>query len=370
MKNQLNILIKEVCEQGLIKGVYPGVSAAISVRRNNEYHRGLFSGGLTRNGYGGTPVHAATYFDLASLTKPLCTTLCTLALIESGILTWHEPCLEVIAENFQTGKREITCHNILHHSSGLPAYHPYFSQFTPVASPKNKVAIRDLILAESFHYKPGSQCLYSDLGFILLGLVIEKLTNSTLDRWYRTTILDPLCIEDTLHFFPVHKERTFDILQVAATEKCDWRHTVMQGEVHDEHCWLMGGVSGHAGLFGTVRGVQLLGEYILDCWQGRQQHPAFTTELLRHALQWDDGKNSWRLGFDSPTAGQSSSGHYLTPHSVGHLGFTGTSFWIDPEQEIIVTLLTNRVHPTRGNIKIREFRPYFHDTLMQGIHRM
>jgi serine-type D-Ala-D-Ala carboxypeptidase len=370
MKNQLNILLKEVCEKGLAKGVFPGVSAAVSVWKNNEYHRGIFSGGLTRKEYRTAQVNDATYFDLASLTKPLCTTLSTLSFIDSGILTWHEPCLGVLDPSFQSEKRGITCHNILHHSSGLPAYNPYFSQFAPVSSPKNKVAIRDLILAEPFQYKSDTQCLYSDLGFIVLGQVMEKLTGSTLDHFYRTTILTPLHLEETLKFIPVNEDVSLDKNQIAATEKCDWRHTVMQGEVHDEHCWLMGGVSGHAGLFGTVGGVQLLCEFILDCWHGRKKHPAFGSELLCYALQWSDGENSWRLGFDSPSTGQSSSGRYLSPRSVGHLGFTGTSFWIDPEQGIVVVLLTNRVHPTRENLKIRAFRPFFHDYLIQGIHRM
>lgn len=370
MKNQLNIVLKEVCEQGLAKGVFPGVSAAVSIRTNNEYHRALFSCGKTRYEYGGEQVHAATFFDLASLTKPLCTALCTLALIDSGMLTWHKPCLQVLQQNIQQEMKNITCHSILHHSSGLPAYHPYFLQFAPVSSPINKDVVRNLILAEPTQYEPYSQCLYSDLGFILLGQIIEKLTESTLDKWYRTTILDPVGIGDTLQFFPVNEKRTVNISQVAATEKCGWRNTLIQGEVHDEHCWLMGGVCGHAGLFGTIGGVQLLCEFLLDCWQGRKKHPAIDIELLRYALQWHEGGKSWRLGFDSPTAGQSSSGRYLSPRSVGHLGFTGTSFWIDPEQDMAVILLTNRVHPTRENVLIRKYRPYFHDYLIQGIHRM
>ena len=370
MKNQLNILLEKVCEQGLAAGVFPGVSAAVSMRTNNEYYRGMYCGGLTQNGYRGAQVNAATYFDLASLTKPLCTTLCTLALIDSGILTWNEPCLAVLEHDIGFEKQEITCHNILHHSSGLPAYHPYFSQFAPVASSENKVAIRNLILAEPSQYKPDTKCLYSDLGFILLGQVIEKLTGSSLDKLYQTSILKPLGIGDALQFLPLNKDLAIDTLQVAATEKCDWRHSVMQGEVHDEHYWLMGGVCGHAGLFGTIEGVQLLCEFLLDSWQGRKEHPAFATELLWYALQWHDKASSWRLGFDSPSAGQSSSGRHLSPLSVGHLGFTGTSFWIDPEQDIVVILLTNRVHPTRENVKIREFRPFFHDFLIQEIHRM
>lgn len=370
MENQLNIILKKVCEQGLNKGVFPGVSAAVSVRKKNEYHRGVYSGGLTQKGFKGTQVDETTYFDLASLTKPLCTTLCTFALVDAGILNWNDPCLAIIDCDNQSKKREITCHNILHHSSGLPAYSPYFSQFSPVASQENKEVVKNLILKEPFCYKPASQCLYSDLGFILLGQVIEKLLDSRLDQIYKTTILKPIGIDENIRFFPLENGLVFDKIQIAATEICDWRQKVIQGEVHDENCWIMGGVCGHAGLFGTIKGVQLACEFLLDCWQGYKKHPAFSTELLRHALQWHDGENSWRLGFDSPTVGQSSSGRYLSPHSVGHLGFTGTSFWIDPERNIVIILLTNRVHPTRNDIKIREFRPFFHDYLVQEIQRI
>ena len=371
MKNQLNVLLEEVCTQGVTAGVFPGVSAAVSVYRGNAYQRGVYNGGITRNGKGGRQVNPLTYFDLASLTKPLCTTLCTLALIDRGFLQWNEPCLSVLGDSLRPEKRAVTCHRILHHSTGFPAYHPYFSAFRPLAAQTNKAAIRDLILAEPFVYEPDSRCLYSDLSFILLGQVIEQLTGSTLDHLYQTTILAPLNLVEEITFIPLNGSvLKMSRDQIAAAALCGWRHKVMHGEVDDEHCWLMGGVCGHAGLFATVDGVQRLCELLLDCWQGRARHPAFATELLRYALEWNDGKNSWRLGFDSPTPGQSSSGRYLSPHSVGHLGFTGTSFWIDPEQDVVVILLTNRVHPSRENIKIRAFRPFFHDYLLQGIRKM
>lgn len=370
MKNQLNVLIEEACAQGLVKRVYPGVSAAVSVRQHGSYKRGVFSGGTTQKGCHGRPVTTSTSFDLASLTKPLCTTLCTLALIDSGAMQWHESCLAMMADTVPPEKQKITCHNILHHSTGFPAYHPYFTRFAPVASRENKALVRDLILIEPLVYTPETRCLYSDLGFIVLGQVIEQLVGTTLDQFYRTTILSPLQLEHILTFLPLDAELALNKAHTAATEQCGWRNKVMHGEVHDEHCWLVGGVSGHAGLFGTVEGVLSLCEWLLDCWHGRAHHPVIAPELLRYAVEWEDGENSWRLGFDSPTLGQSSSGRYLSPRSVGHLGFTGTSFWIDPEQDIVVVLLTNRVHPTRDNVRIRAFRPWFHDHLMRGIRRI
>jgi CubicO group peptidase (beta-lactamase class C family) len=127
----------------------------------------------------------------------------------------------------------------------------------------------------------------------------------------------------------------------------------------------MGGVAGHAGLFGTAQGVSRLCECLLDVWKGRCIHPAFDPVILRHALEAKNPQGVWSYGFDRPTPGASSSGQFFSAASVGHLGFTGTSFWIDPVQNVVVVLLTNRVHPTRENIQIRSFRPWFHDQIME-----
>lgn len=367
MENQINRLLADVCEQGLRRGVFPGVAAAVSVYREGEYCRGIYSGGITRTGGNFSKVNGTTYFDLASLTKPLCTTLCALALLQCGLLDWNEPCLLQLKIDLPSEKRVITCRHILHHSSGLAAYHPYFSQFVPQASPDNKIIIQNLILKEPLLYEPDTQCLYSDFGFILLGQIIEQITNLKLDSFYQKIILSPFKLEKKITFLPV--QSSGESIQTAATELCPWRHKVVHGEVHDEHCWFMGGVCGHSGLFGKIKAVQSLCEQLLDCWQARATHPAFSTDLLRYALEWKDKKSSWRLGFDSPTPGLSSSGQYLSPDSVGHLGFTGTSFWIDPEQEMLIVLLTNRVHPSRKNSKIREYRPFFHDYLIEGLRR-
>ena len=223
------------------------------------------------------------------------------------------------------------------------------------------------IVKEPLQYSRGTTCLYSDLGFILLGLLLEKSAQIPLDQLYRKNIIEPLNLAEKIFFMPSNSSVQTEKTKMAATEDCPWRKKIMQGEVHDEHCWLMGGVAGHAGLFGTVGGVLSLCECLLDCWQERASHPAFSNNLLRYALNWKQPGESWRLGFDTPSSGRSSSGRYFSPKSVGHLGFTGTSFWIDPEQNVIVVLLTNRVHPSRENIKIREFRPFFHDFLMEKI---
>ncbi len=367
MKNQLNNYIQEACQQGLSDGVFCGVSAAVSVGKNKARYRGYFSGGKTRYDQAGTVIHRNTLFDLASLTKPLCTTLGILHLIATGKLHWDKPCLALLNLAVPYEKRALTIRNFLNHSSGLPAYKPYFQKKLPEYFSGAAVGLIQQILDEPLEYSPKTICRYSDLGFILLGALIENLTEQSLADFYRTVITDPLELTNQLRFLPHGQSLLVDKLKVAATERCIWRKAIIQGEVHDEHCWLMGGVSGHAGLFGTVDGVMRLCELILDVWKDRASHPAFPNALLQQALSSKHSSESWCLGFDTPSPGISSCGRWFSPRSVGHLGFSGTSFWINPDHDIIVVLLTNRIHPSRENIKIRTFRPFFHDYLMEKI---
>jgi len=141
----------------------------------------------------------------------------------------------------------------------------------------------------------------------------------------------------------------------------------MCGEVSDENCWILEGVAGHAGLFGRIGEVLDLVAMVLEIWQGRLSHPYLPREIVKEFLEAKSRVKSstWALGFDRPTPGSSSSGRYLSTRSVGHLGFTGTSFWIDPERDLAIVLLTNRVHPSRDNDRIKEFRPYFHDRVIE-----
>jgi len=367
MKNQLNIVLKKACEKGLAEGVYSGVSAAVSVVKEKVRYQGWFSGGITRRDQSGVPVERSTLFDLASLTKPLCTTLCTLSLITSGKINWKDNVLSLLDFEISQDKNKISIENLLHHASGLPAYKPYFLEFKPQPSKENIFPLLRKILDEPLLYSSGARCLYSDLGFILLGALIEQIATVSLDNFYKENIIDPMQLAENILFLPIKERSRGEKKAIAATENCPWRQRILQGEVHDEHCWLMGGVAGHAGLFGTATGVLHLCERLLDCWQERAHHPAFSNEQLRYALNWKKGDESWHLGFDSPTPGLSSSGQYFSSQSAGHLGFTGTSFWMDPTRSIVVVLLTNRVHPVRNNIKIKAFRPYFHDFLMEKI---
>lgn len=366
MENQLNKKLVAVVGKGLEDKVFCGISAGISVGHKGDRLRALASSGMTRSDHLGKAVEQTTLFDLASLTKPLSTVLCTLHLIDQGVLGWCDP----LDESFPTEKQVIEVRHLLRHASGLPAYKPYFQQFAARQSPENKAKLLDRIATEPLAYPTGSTALYSDLGFILLGNLIEQRAGMGLNRLFLEQIALPLGLANQLLFLPIGGHGGGDRFDdVAATEQCGWRQSTMQGEVHDEHCWLMGGVAGHAGLFGTIGAVMTLCELLLDIWKGYATHPAFRSELLCRALTDKNPQSGWCLGFDTPTPGNSSSGHYFSPASVGHLGFSGTSFWIDPEKEVVAVLLTNRIHPSRDNEQIRSYRPFFHDQLMETIYR-
>nr|WP_321465783.1 serine hydrolase [uncultured Desulfobulbus sp.] len=364
MEIQLNKKLSDLVRQGLVDEVFCGISAGVSVGHKGQRFRSLISGGKTRFDGEAREVTTATLFDLASLTKPLATVLCTLSLIDQGKLDW----LDTVDTFFSGAWPGVRLEDLLHHCSGLPAYRPYYRQFPPVLSLAAKNRLLDMILAEHLEYATGTTSVYSDLGFIVLGRIVERCAAMSLDQFFQQEIAEPLGIADTLCFLPINGARR-EGADIAATENCPWRQAVIQGEVHDENCWLMGGVAGHAGLFGTVEAVLSLCELLLDVWKGYAAHPAFSRALLYHALSHKQAHSGWCLGFDTPSPGGSSSGRYFSPASVGHLGFSGTSFWIDPEKEVVVVLLTNRVHPTRENVKIRTYRPWFHDQLMEIICR-
>ena len=347
------------------EGVCSGISVAVSVANNKKRDRCFFACGTTSFDQTAKKVNTTTLFDLASLTKPLCTVLCTLALIEAGKFSWQSACLSGFDPNLVPEKKEITIHTLLRHASGLPAYKPYFQKFKSYGGRENAQHLLHRILAEPLIYPPGAKNLYSDLGFILMGQLIEKTAQQPIDSFFRQTITKPLRLDQKICFCPIGTVGKNEKIRTAATEYCPWRKKLMQGEVHDEHCWLMGGVAGHAGLFGTAESILSLCEHLLDCWLEKDSHPAFSNDLLRYTLEWRDSSNPWALGFDRPTPEQSSSGRYFSPNSVGHLGFTGTSFWIDPDRKMIAVLLTNRVHPSRENLKIKKFRPFFHDYILE-----
>lgn len=366
MNHQMDTNITDLLDQGVIKGVFPGAAAAVSWGSGAGRKRSIGVAGIKDIRYPSDFINNKTFFDLASLSKPLSTTLITYSLLDEKKLGIEDTLQTLFDREIVKDKQLITVRQLLSHSSGLISYKPYFQSFAPEITKENKEVLIKQILLDQLEYEPESDCRYSDPGFILLGHIVELLSGNTLHVIFNERITTPLGLTNSIFYLPI-TESTINTKMFAATEECQWRGRIMRAEVHDEHCWLMDGVCGHAGLFGNVEGVVSLCETILDQWQGRGK-ACLWSGMLKQGLQKQYRNKSWCLGFDSPSVQEgSSAGNYISSKSVGHLGYAGTSFWIDPEQELVMVLLTNRVHPTRDNIKIRQFRPYFHNQIISKL---
>jgi CubicO group peptidase (beta-lactamase class C family) len=355
--------IDQTMQNALEEGVFPG--AVLLAARANEIllHRAYGFAALIPHK---RPMFLDTIFDLASLTKPLATALAVMALIAEGRLGLDQT-LGDLGDPFPyAGKETISIRQLLAHTSGLPAYQPYYCRLADLPLPERKRTLREMVRQEPLENGPGKTTLYSDLGFIYLEWIVEWLRGQGLHGWTEGHLFRPLGLE-TMGFRPLTGGVVANPERYAATEDCPWRKKVLVGEVHDENAYAVGGVSGQAGLFGTAREVFLLLRALKNAYDHPQISRAIDGHLVRSFWQRQPGMggSGRALGFDVPAAAGSSSGRFFSPQTVGHLGFTGTSFWLDLEKDFLVVLLTNRVHPTRRSEQIREFRPFLHDLLFK-----
>ncbi|MCG2758916.1 MAG: serine hydrolase [Desulfobacteraceae bacterium] len=302
-----------------------------------------------------------TIFDLASLTKPLATTLAVMKLIQQGKLDLEQNLGTVLPEFRDTDKKQIAIRNLLCHNSGLSDYRPYYIELLKIPYNLRKKALKQFLINEPIVYPTGKNVLYSDLGFMILGWIVEKVSGRSLDYFVFKDIYKPLGLKD-LFFVNLASERHMGYF--AATELCPWRKILLDGLVHDDNAYVIGGIAGHAGLFGTAMDVNVLLFSLLSALHEHSYN--FKRDLINKFFERQ--KDSDRtLGFDTPSSLDSSCGSLFSKRSIGHLGFTGTSFWMDLDRSIIVILLTNRIHPSRDNNKIKKFRPILHDTVMDII---
>lgn len=362
--------ITAALEQGIHDGVFPG--AVLLVQEGARIERCDVIGAATLS-----PSQAPsqdrmtrdTLFDLASLTKPIATTTAVLQLIDRGVLALDQPVAKWLPSFRDKDKQRVTLFHLLNHSSGLPAWKPFYKAITPDEAGQANARLYERILAEPLVYPTGSQSIYSDLGFILLGLIIERATGRPLDHFCRDEVFAPLGMASTA-FRPLDRPE-LAARSIAATEQCAWRGRLLRGEVHDENCFALGGVSGHAGLFAPADDLARFVAAIIaadgaadgaaDRGRGEGPFAGAPAALLDQFLSCQSTPgSSWGLGWDTPSE-PSSSGQYFSPRSCGHLGYTGTSLWIDRDRGWGVLLLTNRVHPTSRNVKISSFRPLIHD---------
>jgi CubicO group peptidase (beta-lactamase class C family) len=333
---------------------------------------GRLSGPLWRQAFGAktydpydTHIDDGTIFDLASLTKPLATATLAMRAIDDGDMALDEPVSGRLSEWRGRDREGVTIRDLLAHCSGLPAYLPFFRDHT------GRVEFEPAICRTPLEYPPRTQSIYSDLGFILLGFILQdartpggatgKLEPSaTLPAQFRK--VESFVTAEPLLFNPPRTLRA----RIAPTEFDAWRGRTLVGEVHDENAWALGGAAGHAGLFGTAAAVGAFARALLATLAGDRilAQPATMREFVRRSAAIPGGSRA--LGWDTmrPT---SSCGVRLSETAIGHTGFSGTSLWIDWERDLYVVLLTNRVHPTRDNNRIRALRPAFHDAVVEAV---
>lgn len=367
--------LDETCRRGVAEGAFPGAVVLVGQRERVLCHRAYGYRSLVPERLPMTP---DTVFDLSSLTKPLATATAMMLLVRDGRVRLDDPVGAVVPEFGRGAKAAVTFRHLLNHSSGLPAWKPYYAEAARedesvecVAGGERKRRCYRRVHDEELTAPPGRKALYSDLGFILLGEAVERLAGEALDRFCDRAVFAPMKLSATF-FVDLDRSsgepRTSPGRPVAATEECGWRGKVLCGEVHDDNAFAMGGVAGHAGLFSSAPDVHRFLGFLGRCRRGAE--PGFLPPaVVREFLEADrrPAGQTHVLGWDTPSPAGSAAGRGFSSRTVGHLGFTGVSLWWDLERDVHVVFLTNRVHPSRDNEAIREFRPLAHDAVMEGL---
>jgi CubicO group peptidase (beta-lactamase class C family) len=345
-----------ILRSGIDQRAFPGATLAVAHQGKLIAHKGL--GHFTYDA-ASPAVTAETIYDLASVTKVIATTTACMILYDRGQFKLDHPLVELLpgfADNSSEQKdsrQKITFRMLLAHSSGLPAYVKLFQ------TAHNKDELIQQALAVPLTADPGTRAEYSDIGFILLGEVLERITGESLDKFCKREIFQPL--ELMMRFNP--PRHPYKAWSAPTEDDRTFRHRLIQGEVNDENASVMGGVAGHAGCFAPALDVSVFAQCML---QGGT--PLVKKETLEIFTRRQDAPagTSRALGWDTPSQ-PSQSGKYFSSRSYGHLGYTGTSLWIDPDRQLSVTLLTNRTWPDRGSQSIKQIRPAFHDAVIEAL---
>ncbi|WP_457551798.1 serine hydrolase domain-containing protein [Desulfobacula sp.] len=357
-KNKIARKIK----QAIINGIFPGAMLLCAVDQEIVFHE---SYGMA-DSFEKKKMEKHDIFDLASLTKPLATALAVSRLIAKNQVSLDQKIGSILKEFNTSDKADITIDMLLRHTSGFPAHREYFKKIIKINT-NSRQYLRHLLVQEVLENKIGEKQVYSDLGFMVLSWIIEKITGQRLDQFVSKQLYSPLKIED-LFFIEIDPENgKIDKYQqrIVATQQCPWRKKLLKGEVDDDNAWAVGGIEGHAGLFGDACSIYTLCCEILHALQNKQTR-ILAPDIIKDFVR-KKNKDDMVAGFDTPSNENSSSGRYFSKSSIGHLGFTGTSFWIDPETSLIIIFLTNRVHPLRSNEGIKNFRPQLHDLIFSEL---
>jgi beta-N-acetylhexosaminidase len=354
-------------------GFRPGGMDEVDHVLDEFVEQGAFPGGVVAVGHRGALVHLHpfghlgydqdspavakdTIYDLASLTKVVATTTMAMILVDEGRLDLDEKVQDFLPLFHGEGKEAVTVRHLLTHSSGVDWWAPLYEEVRGPEAYLERIQAMDLV------YEPGTDYKYSDLGIILLGEILARVAGQPLEEFVRERVFEPLGMNDTL--YRPGKDR---LPRIAPTEYDAWRGRMVRGEVHDENAFALGGIAPHAGLFSTAGDLARFVQMLLN--GGVLEHHRIvsrsTVELFTRKA--GDGESTRALGWDTKSPEKSTAGSYFSPRSFGHTGFTGTSIWVDPDRELFLILLTNRVHPTRDNQLIREARPAVADAVVNAL---
>ncbi|HEY7514230.1 MAG TPA: serine hydrolase, partial [Vicinamibacteria bacterium] len=357
--------VDAVMETALRDRAFPG--GVVAVGRNGAL---VYQRPFGRLSYepGAAEVRDDTLYDLASLTKVVVTTTTAMILVDEGKLDLGKRVSDFLPGFRGSGKEKVTVAQLLSHSSGIDWWAPLYKEL------KTKAAYLERIQAMDLAYEPGTKSVYSDLGVMLLGEILERVAGESLEGFALKRILEPLGMKDTRY----HPAPSL-LPRIAPTEFDPWRGRVVIGQVHDENAFALGGVAPHAGLFGTAPDLARFAQMLLN--GGVYDHHRIVSRATverftrragvpgsTRALGWDTASDGSGVRSSTPgTPGYSSAGSRLSPSSFGHTGFTGTSLWMDPEARLFVILLTNRVHPTRANTAVFQVRAAVADSVADAL---
>jgi CubicO group peptidase (beta-lactamase class C family) len=345
--------LDKVVKTAIEEAVAPGVAIAVGRNGHIAYMKGY--GYIDWNQPGSPAVDTNTLYDLASLTKVIATTTVAMILEETGQLNLDRTVGSYLPEFNTPEKAQITVRQLLTHSGGLEAGANIY------ATARGREQYLQQIAARPLQYTPGTSMIYSDWDMIILQLVMERITGKTLDVLAAEKIFKPLGMVDTQFQPPVSLRP-----RIAPTQVDDARGGLLWGTVHDENAWAMGGVAGHAGLFSTAKDLAIFSMTLLNGGEGPNGVRIVKPSTLARGTSRQGKESSRTLGWDSPEGG-SSAGQFFSPWSFGHTGFTGTSIWIDPEKDLFVVVLTNRVNPTRSNTRHVQLRRDVADAVQQAV---
>ena len=365
---------RRVCETAVTEEVVPGLVVLVASGGRTVFHEAFGARQVTPRRL---PAEPDTVYDVASLTKAVVTSVAAMQLCDRGAIALDDRVAAHVAEFQGPGKEPVTIRDLLAHASGLPAHRPFWQAVPALGAPTNRWAIAVMAAHEPLTYAPGSRSLYSDLGFIVLGTLIERVSGLRLDVHAQRAIIAPLGLTSTAFVNLADAEAGALRLpgqSVAAGQRCPERKRLVLGEVDDLNAYAMGGVAGHAGLFSNAADLGALAGALVEAWRGGGASAAagiVSHDTIRQF--WAPAgvpASTWRLGWDGPSPGDSQAGSWMSRRAVGHLGFTGCSLWIDPERELWVVMLSNRVHPDvppADDLRFRQLRPRLHDAILEDL---